>query len=240
MPQHGEISLRRGAPADGHLAAPVCFRSAARIEAVPTAEIRLKAGHAEALSELLQILLCGEESASLVFHRFAADPGQDPELVRALEGIAKDEERHEALLQSLRRGLPTPSRDDPLIGAIRHFFKSTADRNIGRHFAGIAALDSVACCMLGALRGRGAPVAADPVAEAVLARIHRDEARHVGISASIAHALLGPATIRDVIREVGHRFVHLLACRADAIECLAVDPDRLFARLREGPRFLLH
>jgi hypothetical protein len=48
----------------------ICFRPADTIPVVPlVGPVRLGDGPAEALSELLQVFACGEESASLAFAR---------------------------------------------------------------------------------------------------------------------------------------------------------------------------
>src|SRR6516225_1904032 len=53
----------------------ICFRLAAAGPAPsPKGQLRLGDAQAEALSELLQVFACGEESASLAFARLGASP----------------------------------------------------------------------------------------------------------------------------------------------------------------------
>ena len=56
----------------------ICFRIAAAVpDAVPVGPFRLGDAAAEALSELLQVLACGEESAALAFAHFGCSPLED-------------------------------------------------------------------------------------------------------------------------------------------------------------------
>lgn len=189
--------------------------------------------HARALAELLQVLACGEESATLAFEHLSRS-GKDSRVREALAGIAADEARHEALLTELRRTLPQPAPNPTLHAAIRGFFLRLADRDALVHCARIAAIDSGLCQILAVLRKRGRSLAIDPAAESVLSRIHRDEARHVTIASRCSARLLGTLRGRDIVMEARERFARLLELRGASFEALSVDPDRLLARLRRA------
>ena len=60
----------------------ICFRIA---DAVPVGPFRLGDAAAEALSELLQVLACGEESAALAFAHFGCSRLEDA----ARRGLAR-------------------------------------------------------------------------------------------------------------------------------------------------------
>ena len=89
----------------------ICFRLAA---AVPAASLpgplRLGDAQTEALSELLQVFACGEESASLAFARIG-DSRLEDAACRAMARVAREELIHEGLLRGLRSALPAPAPD---------------------------------------------------------------------------------------------------------------------------------
>src|SRR5260370_20680621 len=74
------------------------------VDAVPAASLpgplRLGNAQAEALSELLQVFACGEESASLAFAHLGGSPIEDAAR-RALARVAEEELIHERLLRGL-------------------------------------------------------------------------------------------------------------------------------------------
>lgn len=194
-------------------------------------DVRLSACGARALAELLQILSCGEESAAVAFDRLGGS-WQESALRSGLAGIAADERRHQAMLAELKAFLPQPEADPRLAATMRSFFRRLADRDVLVHCVRIVAIDSMVCQILGALRGRGKPLASDVRVGAILQRIHHDEARHVVIASRCAAPLLKSARGREIAADARERLIHLLRLRADSLEALAVDPDRLFARLR--------
>src|SRR4029077_8107172 len=118
----------------------VCFRLADVAPAVPlTGLLRLGDAQAEALSELLQVFACGEESAALAFARLGASPLEDAAR-RALARVAEEELIHEGLLRGLRGALPAPAPDKELRRALLRFYHGIAQADIGLHLASIAAL----------------------------------------------------------------------------------------------------
>ncbi len=201
------------------------------------AETGLSDSHAEAFAELLQVLACGEESAILVFTRLENTAQLHVAANGELARIAVEEQEHERLLRTLRLSLPKPRPDEALVVGARRLFMSAANRDVGLHLAAIAALDSGLCHILAALRRRSGPLARSWPCNAVLGRIHRDEARHFERAMQFTRALAPGPKAQDVAAAIRERLVELLSCRAEAFEQLEVDPMRLFGRLRSPPMF---
>jgi hypothetical protein len=213
----------------------ICFRLA---DAVPAASlpgpVRLGDAQAEALSELLQVFACGEESASLAFARLGESPLEDA-ACRALARVAGEELIHEGLLRGLRGALPTPAADRELRRALLRFYHGIAHADIGLHLASIAALDSAVCLILAALLEPDRVLAQEPVASAIFRRIHRDEAGHVRLSRRIAAELVQGDVIAAVAENARLGLVGVLARRGAAFESLGIDAERLFMRIGRVP-----
>jgi len=203
----------------------------------PREVLRLSAGHAAALAELLQVLSCGEESAALTFDHLG-NSWQERSLSWALARIAADEREHHGLLTGLRASLPQPRPDPSLEATMRRFFMRLADRDVMVHCVRIVAIDSAVCRVLGMLRCRGKPLADELQVGSILRRIHRDEARHVAIASRCATPLLQSVRGREIAADALEQLTQVLRLRADSLDSLSVDPDRLFARLCAIPRLL--
>jgi len=217
----------------------VCFRLAEPVPAVlPPRSVRLADEQAEALSELLQIFACGEESAAIAFAGLGTSSIEDTAR-RALVWIAGEELVHEALLRGLRGVLPAPARDKELRRALVHFYHGIAGGNIGIHLAAIASLDSAVCLILSALLRQGGAIAQDLAVASAFRRIHGDEAKHVRVSRQIAAECVARDVFGAVAESTRVNLVAVLARRAAAFECLDVDADRLFARLGRVPDGLI-
>ncbi len=216
----------------------ICFRLVA---AVPAASLPgplwYGDAQAEALSELLQVFACGEESASLAFARFGDSPIEDAARW-ALGRVAKEELIHERLLRGLRGALPAPAPDRELHRALLRFYHGIAQADIGLHLASIAALDSAVCLILAALLEPDHVLAQQPVASAIFHRIHRDEAGHVRLSRGIAAALVQEDVIGAVAENARLGLVGVLARRGAAFDGLGIDAERLFARIGGVPNGL--
>ena len=92
----------------------ICFRLAATVpDAFPVGPFRLGDAAVEALSELLQVFACGEESAALAFAHFGCSPLEDAAR-RGLARVAEEELIHERLLRRVRAALPPPAPDREL------------------------------------------------------------------------------------------------------------------------------
>src|ERR1700751_2700415 len=157
----------------------ICFGLADAVPAVSLPQpLRLGDAQAEALSELLQVFACGEESASVAFARLG-DSSFEEAARCALARVAQEELIHERLLRGLRNALPATAPDRELRRALLRFYHGIAQADIGLHLASIAALDSGVCMILAMLLQPDRILAQDPAVAAVLRRIQYDEARPV-------------------------------------------------------------
>jgi hypothetical protein len=217
----------------------VCFRIAESEPADrPPRPPVLRDGCAEALSELLQMLACGEESAAIAFAGLGDSPVDDDGRL-GLMRIAREELGHEALLRGLRCALPPPTRDGELRRTMARFYHGVARSDVGLHLAAIASLDSAVCAILSALLRPGGPIARDPAVFSVFRRIRTDEAGHVRVARRIAATFLGADEIAAVAETTRAELVGMLSLRGAALEVLGVDAGRLFAGLRRVPEGIL-
>jgi hypothetical protein len=178
------------------LAMPVCF---ARGRTAPRDRIAVDASGlprdvAQALSNALPFLRCGEESAVHAFGRRLARNGIAAEQA-ALDAITADEARHAAWLEALAQALPAGDTAPDAV-AMATFFRRLLTRDPALHFARIAALDLAVCAILRPLAGRHGALAASPPVTDGLRAIHRDEARHVRTARHCA-ARLGWSTAQQ-------------------------------------------
>ena len=206
--------------------------------AEPPLPVRLDARHSEALSELLPLLLCGEESAVLSFDRYANSVPLGASGRRDFQGIQADEAVHARCLQRLRASLPAPRSDGHQRARLRRFYARLSDLDFGDHLARIAALDSAVCLILGALRQQRGPIAKDAAVGRLFERIHEDEARHVTIARRYTAVLGNPHDLYSVAADTRDQLAAMLSERAGAFESLGICPDRLFHRVRSIPRNL--
>lgn len=198
----------------------------------------LNDGTATALANVLPCLLCGEESAVIVFanegNRIASSLHDDAS--DTLFRISAEEEYHEEMLASLQARLPEARELERRKQLARRYFRRIHSRDIGEHFARIAALDSAVCIILGEMHRPGGPFPPDSLAAAIFSRIRHDEGRHVRFSRRYAAALGvtrdGAAESFEVVRS---GLVGLLRLCGNGFDSLAVDPDRLFRRLTAVP-----
>jgi hypothetical protein len=187
-----------------------------------------------AVAELLQILSCGEESATATFENLA-HLCREPTMRAVLTQIAADERRHQLLLSTISAALPRPEIEPAFVARMRGFFMRLADRDVLVHFVRIAALDSAACQFLALLRARISPLASDGHLASVLRRVHIDEARHVQLARQCAGPFVSSRKGIEIMAEVRSDLADLIRMRAESVAALAIDPDRLDARLRSVP-----
>ena len=231
------VSVENSEP--GVLLEPACFDVPAALgAAAPPLPVRLGARHSEALSELLPLLLCGEESAVLSFARYASSARLGASGRRDFQGIQADEAMHARCLQRLRASLPAPRSDVRQRTRLRRFYTRMSDLDLGHHLASIAALDSAVCIILGALRRQRGPIAEDVAVRRLFERIHRDEARHVTIAGRHAAVLGIPQDLYRIAMDTRDQLAAMLSERAEAFESLGICPDRLIHRVRSIPRNL--
>jgi hypothetical protein len=221
--------------------APACFSRALRALTIRPFEIdtALAGRHREGLAALLPILGCGEEAATLAFGGLAASVDDDPAGREALADIAKDEDRHDQLILSLRAGLPPPPDQREVLRRARRFHIDLGRGSTAVRLARIAALDSAVCMVLGRLLHRNAALACAPRVHGALAAIWRDESHHVAVSRRLALARADGAMLRPLASQAREALAEILLLGGDALDSLNVDPMRLARDVRQLPVGLL-
>ena len=216
----------------------ICFRLPdAGPPASPSGAFRLEDTQAEALSELLQVFACGEESAALAFAHFGCSPLEDAAR-HGLARVAEEELIHERLLRRVRAALPPPAPDRELRRALLRFYHCIAQADIGLHLASIAALDSAVCVILAALLEPDRALAREPAVATIFRRVQRDEAGHVSLSRRLAAELVHRDAIGAAAEKARLGLVGVLARRGAQFERLSIDAGRLFARIAHVPNGL--
>ncbi len=188
---------------------------------------------AQALADLMPLLLCGEESAEFVFAAAVPDLPQhvDPALPIELARIADDERRHGMYLSALRSRLPPPADRGATRQATR-FLRKLATADLGLHLARVAALDAGFCQVLAEICRPGTEIAAVPELADLFRRIRSDEGRHVRVSRRCAAALgVTPETEHAERNRVLREFAALMAAAAPAFAAVGADMQRLLDRL---------
>lgn len=190
----------------------------------------------QALSSLVPLLLCGEQSAQQVFHHQAGQLqlGAQKTLAVALQQIEQEEEAHERALQGLAAALCISPDLHQRKRRSQQFYASLArDVSLGQHFARIEILDACVCRIMHAL-SRASWGESHPLYY-LFDAIKVDEACHVGTSRRFGKMLgIGNAERERERRMIGALIVDFLSPDAAAFECLGVDPARLFKQLHPG------
>lgn len=205
-----------------------CFEESRGREATRRApcEIVLRDPHASALALLIPLLGCGEEAAALAFDGLAGRE-RDAAAAQALAVIGAEEREHDVLLKTLIVALPRVDEAVELQRAARRFHIRLAIGRPAAHLGRIAAIDAAVCTVLARLLRPGNPVTGDPVIAAILARIHRDEARHVRVSRRLAAARLGRTELNELAAGARAALADVLMLAGAAFETLGVGPDAL-------------
>lgn len=209
-----------------------CFAAPPVTPAGRPLALRIDDRTAEALAMLVPVLGCGEEAAALAFDGLAAARARD---AAALRAIGAEERVHDALLKQVAASLPPPARD--LRRSARRFHIDLGRGGPALHLARIAAIDAAVCTIFSRLIRPQTGLARDPALRTILARIHRDEARHVRVSRSLARATMSRCALQACGAATRAAMAATLAPAADAFEALRVDPDHLLrdvARLPDG------
>jgi hypothetical protein len=196
----------------------------------------LPAPQEQALSSLVPLLLCGEQSAQQVFHHQAGQLrlGTKKTLALVLQQIEQEEEAHERALQGLAAALCVSPDLHQRKRRSQQFYASLArDVSLGQHFARIEILDACVCRIMHAL-SRASWGESHPLYYRFDAS-KAAEARHVGSSRRYGKMLgIGDVQREQERRLIGTLIVDFLAPDAAAFECLGVDPARLFKQLHPG------
>ena len=221
----------------------VCFprrRRRSEINLKIVLEQELSREVAEAVTELLQVLCCGEESAVFAFSSLSRNRTLNTAASACAATIAREEAFHDELLGGLRVVLPKPRPDFVLIRKLKEFYRSLNTPDVFVHLTQIFALDSAVCLILSAVRECGRPVGDNVTLNAIFSRIQRDEVGHVRASGQLTREL-GPGRIAaDYFVRTRERLASIIMERADALETLQVDPAAVTRNLLHGgPRSLL-
>jgi rubrerythrin len=190
----------------------------------------------ESMARLLPLLLCGEQSAILIFgsevERLQGASWR--ESIALLSAIETDEYGHEQALQELSSMLMVPADLHQIKRRAQLFYLSIGKAaGLDNHFANISQLDACVALLMHAVAnsglGRGHCIAH------LFDRIKQDEARHVVISRQHFLKLGGDKDIFTQSRNtISHALVSLLSSEASSFENLGIDPDQLFATLTKG------
>ncbi len=190
----------------------------------------------QALSRLVPSLLCGEESAVIIFHHEARRYGRkaDEVMAKGLALIAREEELHELLLRALTAFLPTPDDLDEIHERATSFFTKLGFQSFDpiHRLNHIGALDRCVCQVLGAMM-KHSSVTRSPVFSRIVERIRQDEARHVkicrGIMQNLGVSKWEMAEADETVREM---FVAMMDPVGESFEDIQVDPDQMFRTVK--------
>ncbi len=190
-----------------------------------------------ALGRFVPSLLCGEESAVLIFAHESKRLGRQARkaMQATLHGLAGEEERHEIMLRAISDWLPDSGDRAETRDRARRFFFSFASSDPALRLAHIAEIDSCVSITLSAM-GKESRVARSEVFLRVVDRIRTDEARHVKVCRRHLDEIGIPKAQRqEATEKVRLRFVDLMSPVAAAFDDIGLDPDRLFRRIRREP-----
>ncbi|MGI9278278.1 MAG: hypothetical protein ACR2PX_01415 [Endozoicomonas sp.] len=186
-----------------------------------------------ALARLVPLLLCGEQSAMLVFHNECQRLNTDSfGSLQALQQIEADEFIHEQALQRLQQWLPTPD-DIRLIKRRSQLFYARLhkhSRTIKEHFILISQLDACVCVIMSAMTQA---MRHQPSMQSLFQRILEDEARHVYVSRTHARSLNSNNTQDGQHSDLHHQLIALLNTEENAFKALDVNTGLLFQRIEE-------
>lgn len=203
-----------------------------------------KWGQAEqhALAHLIPLLLCGEQSAQLVFNqeinRLFNESQADSEvhnhaMIKSLLEVEADEFRHDQALQSVLTQLPVIESKRHIQRQAQRFYAKLG-RGEGRcqHFIKIATLDSCVTQLMHefeySLLGPQHPFAV------LCGLIKKDEAKHVYVAKHHAQALGATAAMfKQDQRLVSTALHELLATQVEHFDVLGVDLNKIFNTLEE-------
>lgn len=194
---------------------------------------RLNDEQQSALARLVPLLLCGEQSAMLVFHNECQrlTPNHSSSLL-ALQQIEADEFIHEQALQRLQQWLPTPD-DIRLIKRKSQLFYARLhkhSRTIKEHFMLISQLDACVCVIMSAL---AQAMNHQPHLQSLFQFILKDEARHVYVSRSHARSLDEKDSKDDQNTDLHNQLIALLTTEEKSFKALDVNTECLFQRIED-------
>ena len=181
----------------------------------------------ESLSQVMPLLMCGEQSAALVFNR-EANRSENQKSATLFSQIEADEGIHDDALQAIYSDLPVSPDEAAIKRRAKRFYiaMGSGDAPADELFAGIVHLDSCVCSIMSAVEksklGKHHPYAQ------VIQRIKLDEARHVGVSRQHLKWLgSDPSRTGELGDEIRTNLIELIRPETDHWEALGVDWDKL-------------
>ena len=197
---------------------------------------RMSDAQAEACARLTTVLLCGEQSAIRIFAAEVRRGRAPADALNALHAIEQDEYLHEQALLAFQNFLPRPDDAHAIKRRAQRFFMGLGRiDDMARHFGQISHLDSAVCKIMWHVENS----AIDRVSPLrwIAEQIKYDEARHVGVSRRYASYLgLPSAQANSDNTVIANALADMLEPLGDSFEVVGVDPDRLFAHIREVRR----
>ncbi len=195
--------------------------------------LEFSSAHTEALAILMPLLLCGEQSAQLVFQQQALQFSQQQcaDSVLALNEVEADEAWHDEALQMVFSQLPELAEQHKVRRTAQRFYAGLGrSLSLQQQFVRIASLDACVTQLMQLIE-RGSIGSRHPFS-LLCGLIKKDEAKHVYVSKHFAQHL--GASVSDMAEErlwVLGALMQLLKQQADQFEIIGVDLDKLEKRL---------
>ncbi|MCL1059552.1 hypothetical protein L2729_16390 [Shewanella gelidimarina] len=186
----------------------------------------------EAMSRLLPLLLCGEQSAQLVFNTEIQRLATEQHSLRAcLQAVEADEHRHDIALQHVALSLSSRPEFTQVQRKAKRFYAHLGRvDSYSEHFVRIAILDTCVTHIMQAFEH--CDLGDEHRFSQLCGLIKKDEAKHVYVSRK--HAIALGATLNQFSHQ--HEYVvgdlmTLLQTQGDAFESMGVCLDRLNQKL---------
>jgi len=189
--------------------------------------------HIDAMGSLLPLLLCGEQSAQLVFNSEIARLGGSKYdvMINSLRGVEADEHRHDIALQHVALQLPELGHFKQVQRKAKRFYAGLGRvENYSEHFVRIAILDTCVTHIMQAFEH--CHLGQDHRFAQLCGLIKKDEAKHVYVSRK--HALALGASFQHFAQEheqVVKDLMHVLQSQGHAFEFMGVCLDELTLKL---------
>ncbi|WP_025565632.1 hypothetical protein [Psychromonas sp. SP041] len=189
-----------------------------------------------ALAHLIPLILCGEQSAQLVFNQeinrlFSENQDDNQTMIKSLLEVEADEHRHDQALQAILNALPIIENKRHIQRQAQRFYAQLGrGEDRCQHFIKIATLDACVTqvmhefehCLLGVNH---------PFSH-LCGLIKKDEAKHVYVARHHAQALgATSAMFRKEQHSVSHLLHQLLDTQVEHFHFLGVDLNKIFTNL---------
>jgi hypothetical protein len=203
--------------------------------------------HQVALAHLIPLLLCGEQSAQLVFNQEinllfntkkddaeSHEQSNNQTMIESLLAVEADEFRHDQALQLILNDLPVIKNKRRIQRQAQHFYTLLGHgESRCQHFIKIATLDSCVTQVMHEIEHSLLLGAEHPFAR-LCGLIKKDEAKHVYVAKHHAQALgATPAMFKQAQRLVSRLLHQLLATQAEHFDYLGVDLTKIFTTLED-------